>query len=147
MTDKESDDLMKMLNNLSEQENINYRFIANELEFYGSDLMINIQTDVLRNMFNCMEYMDTELSKAKATFREMAMADILYSEKDEILKLKAENARLVEALKDVERLDKTEYDYGTPDRNGRLPDGIGQRWRTPREIARNARQPSADAQK
>lgn len=43
---------------------------------------------------------------------------------------------LVEGLKSIRQLDKTnEYEYGQPDRDGHKP-GIGHRWKTPREITR-----------
>lgn len=51
--------------------------------------------------------------------------------------LEAENKIFREALESVFKLDKSrEYDYGQADRNGNLP-GVGQRWKTPKEIARS----------
>jgi septal ring factor EnvC (AmiA/AmiB activator) len=51
-------------------------------------------------------------------------------------KQKAE--RLAEALKSCEQLDRTpEYRYGEPDRQGHMP-GIGKRWKTPKEKAKEA---------
>ena len=48
-----------------------------------------------------------------------------------------------EALKDCDRNDKTDYDYHGKhalNRFGRKPDGVGKRWQTPSEIAKQALQ-------
>jgi len=54
-----------------------------------------------------------------------------------VLKQHAEIERMWEALATVERNDRTPtYEYGEPLRNGTKP-GVGQRFKTPREIVRD----------
>lgn len=82
---------------------------------------------------------DTEIEAIEHLANAMPCFDALEEQKQtEFFQMQEREARLREALQSVIKSDKTrEYNYGEKRRDGEAP-GTGQRWLTPKELAREA---------